>query len=122
VFLVILGRLPLGFCQKSVERLFVDRPFVVNEFNLIVVYAVGMKCYRIREQNRVVFLMGSQVEQIEKNYSSERCRLSMDFQIVNQNHLKLELLMDEEAYNIFEMRWERFHATDEIFFDFVDFQ
>jgi hypothetical protein len=95
---------------------------VLKEFNLFVVIASGMKCYRIREQNRIVFLMGSQVERIEKNYSSERRRLSMDFQTVNQNHLKLELLMDEEAYNLFEMRWERFHATDEIFFDFAEFQ
>jgi hypothetical protein len=122
VFLGILGRLGRGFCQKSVERLFVDRPFVANELNLIVVYAAGMKCYRIREQNRIVFLMGSQVEHIEKNYSPERRRLSMDFQLLKQNHLKLELLMDEEAFSLFEMRWERFHATDEIFFDFVDFQ
>ena len=122
MFWGILGRLGRDFCQKYVERLFVDRPFIVNEFNLIVVYAAGMKCYRIREQNRIVFLMGSQVEHIVKNYSSERRRLSMDIQTVNQNHLKLELLMDEEAFSFFEMRWERFHATDEIFFDFVDFQ
>jgi hypothetical protein len=95
---------------------------VLKEFNLFVVIASGMKCYRIREQNRIVFLMGSQVERIEKNYSLERSRLLIDFQMVNQHKRNLELLLDEEAYTQFEIRWQRFQTSDEIFFDFAEFQ
>jgi hypothetical protein len=66
--------------------------------------------------------MGSQVERIEKNYSLERSRLLIDFQMVNQHKRNLELLLDEEAYTQFEIRWQRFQTSDEIFFDFAEFQ
>jgi hypothetical protein len=122
VFLGILGHLGKVFCQKYVETLFVYRPFVTKEFNLFVFNASCMKCYRLRDQNRIVFLMGSQVERIEKNYSTERRRLSIDFQMINQNNQSLELLLAEEAYTLFEIRWHRFQTSDEIFFDFAEFQ
>lgn len=66
--------------------------------------------------------MVSQLERIEKNYSVERHRLSIDFIRIDQARQGLELMMDEEAYSLFEMRWERFQASDEIFFDFAEFQ
>ncbi|MEN9959583.1 MAG: hypothetical protein RLZZ474_1827 [Bacteroidota bacterium] len=66
--------------------------------------------------------MGSQVERIEKNYSLERSRLLIDFQMINQHNRNLELLLDEEAYTLFEIRWQRFQTSDEIFFDFAEFQ
>ena len=122
MFLGILGHLGKVFCQKYVETLFVYRPFVTKEFNLFVFNASCMKCYRLRDQNRIVFLMGSQVERIEKNYSTERRRLSIDFQMIDQNNQSLELLLDDEAYTLFEIRWQRFQNSDEIFFDFAEFQ
>ena len=122
VFLGILGHLGKVFCQKYVKTLFVYRPFVTKEFNLFVFNASCMKCYRLRDQNRIVFLMGSQVERIEKNYSTERRRLSIDFQMADQNNQSLELLLDDEAYTLFEIRWQRFQNSDEIFFDFAEFQ
>jgi hypothetical protein len=30
--------------------------------------------------------------------------------------------MNVEAYALFELRWERFQTSDEIFFDFGEFQ
>ena len=122
MFLCNLGRLVLGFCQINVERFFVDRPFVLKEFNLFVVNALRMKCYRIRDQNRISFIMVSQLERIEKSYSVERKRLTVEFHMIDQVKQGLELLMDEEAYTLFEMRWERFKTSDEIFFDFAEFQ
>lgn len=122
MFLGILGHLEKVFCQKYVEILFVYRPFVTKEFNLYVVNASCMKCYRLRDQNRIVFLVGSQVERIEKNYSTERRRLSIDFQMIDQNNQSLELLLDDEAYTLFEIRWQRFQNSDTIFFDFAEFQ
>jgi hypothetical protein len=66
--------------------------------------------------------MVSQLERIEKSYSVERKRLTVEFQMIDQVKQGLELLMDEEAYSLFEMRWERFQTSDEIFFDFAEFQ
>ena len=95
---------------------------MTKEFNLLVVNALRMKCYRIRDQNRISFIMVSQLERIEKSYSVERKRLTVEFQMIDQVKQGLELLMDEEAYSLFEMRWERFQTSDEIFFDFAEFQ
>lgn len=95
---------------------------MLKEFNLFVVNALRMKCYRIRDQNRISFIMVSQLERIEKSYSVERKRLTVDFQMIDEVKQGLELLMDEEAYSLFEMRWERFQTSDEIFFDFAEFQ
>jgi len=66
--------------------------------------------------------MVSQLERIEKSYSVERKRLTVEFHMIDQVKQGLELLMDEEAYTLFEMRWERFKTSDEIFFDFAEFQ
>jgi hypothetical protein len=118
----VFGQFRPTLCQKSVEGLFVDSPFMLKEFNLFVVNALRMKCYRIRDQNRISFIMVSQLERIEKSYSVERKRLTVDFQMIDEVKQGLELLMDEEAYSLFEMRWERFQTSDEIFFDFAEFQ
>ena len=122
VFLSNLGRLVLWFCQINVERFFVDKPFVMNEFILFVVNASFMKCYRIRDQNRISFIKVSQLERIEKSYSVERKRLSVEFLMVDQVRQGFELLMDEDAYTLFDVRWQRFQTSDEIFFDFAEFQ
>ncbi len=81
-----------------------------------------MKCYRIREDGRVCFLMESRVERIDKNYSAAIGRLSLTFYLKEGGERDLELRMDVEAFALFELRWERFQTSDEIFFDFADFQ
>ncbi len=81
-----------------------------------------MKCYRIREDSRVCFLMESRVERIDKNYSAAIGRLSLKFYLKEGGEKYLDVRMDEEAYALFELRWERFQTSDEIFFDFGEFQ
>jgi hypothetical protein len=81
-----------------------------------------MKCYRIREEGRVCFVMESRLGRIDKNYSVELGSLSLKIYLNDGSEMELVLLMDEETYALFEMRWERFHVSDEIFFDFGEFQ
>jgi hypothetical protein len=81
-----------------------------------------MKCFRIREDSRVCFLMESRVERIDKNYSSAIGRLSLKFYLKEGGERGFDLRMDVEAFALFELRWERFQTSDEIFFDFGEFQ
>ena len=66
--------------------------------------------------------MESRVERIDKNYSAAIGRLSLKFYLKEGGERVLDLRMDVESYVLFELRWERFQVSDEIFFDFVEFQ
>lgn len=81
-----------------------------------------MKCYRIREQYRVSFLMASQLVEVYKKYDVQQSVLSIRFFRQDGKEVLVQAQLTPEEYSLFELRWERFHASDELFFDCVEFQ
>ena len=81
-----------------------------------------MKCYRIRDRNRICFLMTSQLASLDKKYDAHRQMLSIRFFHANGNTSDVQLTLNEEELALFNLRWERFQQSDEIFFDCAEFQ
>jgi hypothetical protein len=81
-----------------------------------------MKCYRIREQYRVSFLMASQLVEVYKKYDVQQSVLNIRFCRQDGKDIQVLGQMTKEELSLFELRWERFHASDELFFDCVEFQ
>ena len=80
-----------------------------------------MKCYRIREQSRVTFVMGNQIQSEEMNRDRMSGRISITLVLIDGRKIGLTHVMEEEEYQLFEQRWERFKTSDEIFFDLGEF-
>ncbi len=80
-----------------------------------------MKCYRIREQSRVTFIMGNQIQSEEMNRDRMSCRIPIALVLIEGRKIGLTHVMGEEEYQLFDQRWERFKTSDEIFFDLGEF-
>ncbi|MFM7019820.1 MAG: hypothetical protein ACKOXC_03370 [Aquirufa sp.] len=81
-----------------------------------------MKCYRIRDRKRICFLMASQLARLDKKYDAHLQMLSIRFINEDGKNLDVQLTLNEEELALFDLRWERFQHSDEIFFDCVEFQ
>ncbi|MFD3394417.1 hypothetical protein U0R10_07285 [Aquirufa sp. OSTEICH-129V] len=80
-----------------------------------------MKCYRIREQSRVTFLMGNQIGSSELEYDQLSGRLIINFLLQEGKKIRMTHTLNLEDFQLFEIRWERFKVSDEIFFDLGEF-
>jgi hypothetical protein len=80
-----------------------------------------MKCYRIREQSRLTFLMGNQLGSSELEYDRLTGRITIAFALLDGRKIHLNQTLGEDDFQQFEVRWERFKVSDEIFFDLGDF-
>lgn len=80
-----------------------------------------MKCYRIREQSRVTFLMGNQIGSSELEYDQLSGRLIINFLLQEGKKIRMTHTLSVDEFQLFELRWERFKTSDEIFFDLGDF-
>lgn len=80
-----------------------------------------MKCYRIREQSRVTFLMGNQIGSSELEYDQLSGRLIINFLLQEGKKIRMTHTLSLDEFRLFEPRWERFKTSDEIFFDLGDF-
>lgn len=80
-----------------------------------------MKCYRIREQSRVTFLMGNQIGSSELEYDQLSGRLIINFLLQEGKKIRMTHTLSLDEFQLFEPRWERFKTSDEIFFDLGDF-
>ena len=81
-----------------------------------------MKCYRIRDRNRICFLMASQLARLDKKYDAHQHMLSIRFFHEDGKNSDVQLTLNEEELALFDLRWERFQQSDEIFFDCAEFQ
>lgn len=81
-----------------------------------------MKCYRIRDRNRICFLMASQLARLDKKYDAHRQMLGIRFFHADGKTSDVQLTLNEEELALFDLRWERFQQSDEIFFDCAEFQ
>lgn len=80
-----------------------------------------MKCYRIREQSRVTFLMGNQIGSSELEYDQLSGRLIINFLLQEGKKIRMTHTLSLDDFQLFEIRWERFKVSDEIFFDLGEF-
>jgi hypothetical protein len=80
-----------------------------------------MKCYRIREQSRVTFLMGNQIGSSELEYDQLSGRVIINFFLQEGKKIRMTHTLSLDDFQLFEIRWERFKVSDEIFFDLGDF-
>ena len=80
-----------------------------------------MKCYRIREQSRVTFLMGNQIGSSELEYDQLSGRVIINFLLQEGKKIRLTHTLSLDDFQLFEIRWERFKVSDEIFFDLGEF-
>ena len=80
-----------------------------------------MKCYRIREQSRLTFLMGNQLGSSELEYDRLTGRITIAFALLDGRKIRLSQTFGEDDFQLFDVRWERFKVSDEIFFDLGDF-
>ena len=80
-----------------------------------------MKCYRIREQSRVTFLMGNQIGYSELEYDQLSGRAVINFLLHDGKKTRMTHTLNLDDFQLFEIRWERFKVSDEIFFDLGDF-
>lgn len=80
-----------------------------------------MKCYRIREQSRVTFLMGNQIGSSELEYDQLSGRIIINFLLQEGKKIRLTHTLSLDDFQLFEIRWERFKVSDEIFFDLGEF-
>jgi len=80
-----------------------------------------MKCYRIREQSRVTFLMGNQIGSSELEYDQLSGRAVINFLLHDGKKIRMAHTLNLDDFQLFEIRWERFKVSDEIFFDLGDF-
>ncbi len=80
-----------------------------------------MKCYRIREQSRVTFLMGNQIGSSELEYDQLSGRVFIYFLLQEGKKIRMTHTLSLDDFQLFEIRWERFKVSDEIFFDLGDF-
>jgi hypothetical protein len=80
-----------------------------------------MKCYRIREQSRVTFLMGNQIGSSELEYDQLSGRAIIHFLLHDGKKTRMTHTLNLDDFQLFEIRWERFKVSDEIFFDLGDF-
>lgn len=80
-----------------------------------------MKCYRIREQSRVTFLMGNQIGSSELEYDQLSGRLIINFLLQEGKKIRMTHTLNLDDFQLFEIRWERFKVSDEIFFDLGEF-
>lgn len=80
-----------------------------------------MKCYRIREQSRVTFLMGNQIGSSELEYDQLSGRVIINFLLQEGKKIRMTHTLSLDDFQLFEIRWERFKVSDEIFFDLGDF-
>ena len=80
-----------------------------------------MKCYRIREQSRVTFLMGNQIGSSELEYDQLSRRVVIHFLLHESKKIRMTHSLNLDDFQLFELRWERFKVSDEIFFDLGDF-
>ncbi len=80
-----------------------------------------MKCYRIREQSRVTFLMGNQIGSSELEYDQLSGRLIISFLLQEGKKIRMTHTLSLDDFQLFEIRWERFKVSDEIFFDLGEF-
>ena len=81
-----------------------------------------MKCYRIRDRNRICFLMASRLARLDKKYDARRQMLGIRFFHADGKTSDVQLTLNEEELALFDLRWERFQQSDEIFFDCAEFQ
>lgn len=80
-----------------------------------------MKCYRIREQSRVTFLMGNQIGSSELEYDQLSGRVIINFLLQEGKKIRMTHTLSLDDFQLFEIRWERFKVSDEIFFDLGEF-
>ncbi len=80
-----------------------------------------MKCYRIREQSRVTFLMGNQIGSSELEYDQLSGRVIIQFLLHDGKKTRMTHTLNLDDFQLFEIRWERFKVSDEIFFDLGEF-
>ncbi len=80
-----------------------------------------MKCYRIREQSRVTFLMGNQIGSSDLEYDQLSRRVFINLLLHDGKKIRLIHSLNLDDFQLFEVRWERFKVSDEIFFDLGDF-
>jgi hypothetical protein len=80
-----------------------------------------MKCYRIREQSRVTFLMRKQIQSEEITHDPLSGRTSISLVLLDGRKILLTRVQTDDEYQLFEPRWERFKTSDELFFDLGDF-
>ncbi len=80
-----------------------------------------MKCYRIREQSHVTFLMGNQIGSSELEYDQLSGKAFVFLLLHQGKKIRLTHSFIIEDFQLFEIRWERFKVSDEIFFDLGDF-
>ena len=80
-----------------------------------------MKCFRIREQSRVTFLMGNQIGSSELEYDHLSGRIIINFLLQEGKKIRLTHTLSLDDFQLFEIRWERFKVSDEIFFDLGEF-
>ncbi len=66
--------------------------------------------------------MTSQLASIDKNYDTSRQKLMIRFFPVDGKSSDVVLTLNEEELALFDLRWERFQQSDEIFFDCAEFQ
>ncbi len=66
--------------------------------------------------------MASQLASLDKKYDARRQMLSIRFFHADGNTLDVQLTLNEEELALFDLRWERFQQSDEIFFDCAEFQ
>ena len=67
-------------------------------------------------------LMASQLVEVYKKYDVQQSVLSIRFCRQDGKEVLVQAQLTPEEYSLFELRWERFHASDELFFDCVEFQ
>lgn len=80
-----------------------------------------MKCYRIRAQSRVTFLMRKQIQSEEITHDALSGRTSISLVRLDGRKILLTRIQTEDDYHLFESRLDRFKTSDEIFFDLGDF-
>ena len=65
--------------------------------------------------------MGNQLGSSELAYDRLTGRIAIEFALLDGRKIRLTHTLGEDDFQLFEVRWERFKVSDEIFFDLGEF-
>lgn len=66
--------------------------------------------------------MTSQLASVDKKYDVAKQLLSIHFANKDGQVRSIQIKLNEEECALFDLRWDRFQGSDEIFFDCAEFQ
>ncbi len=69
----------------------------------------------------MTFLMGNQIGSSELEYDQLSGRVIIQFLLHDGKKTRMTHTLNLDDFQLFEIRWERFKVSDEIFFDLGDF-